>query len=61
MMPYPFSRGVFIYAEPIYVAKDAGDREMEEARERLEGTLKEITARADGFFSLPPGEPGNTP
>lgn len=49
-MPYPFSRGVFICGEPIYVKKSAGPEEMEEARARLEATLTRLTREADGFF-----------
>lgn len=49
-MPYPFSRGVFICGEPIYVKKGAGPEEMEEARARLEAALTRLTREADGFF-----------
>jgi lysophospholipid acyltransferase (LPLAT)-like uncharacterized protein len=49
-MPYPFSRGVFICGEPIYVNKGAEPEEMEEARARLEATLTRLTREADGFF-----------
>lgn len=49
-MPYPFSRGVFICGEPIYVNKGAGPEEMEEARARLETALTRLTREADGFF-----------
>lgn len=50
ILPYPFSRGVFICAEPIRVDRDAGGAQMEEARKRLEDTLCRITAEADGYF-----------
>ncbi len=50
ILPHPFSRGVFICAEPIRVERDAGAEEMEEARKRLEETLCRITAEADKFF-----------
>lgn len=51
MMPYPFSKGVFIYAEPIRVERDAGDEEMEKVRVDLEESLTRITESADSFFS----------
>jgi len=51
ILPYPFSRGVFICGEPVTIAKDAGPEEMERVRAGLEGTLNELTRRADGFFS----------
>ncbi len=50
-MPYPFTRGVFICGEPMYVDAAADDAGMEAARVRLENTLNELTARADDFFS----------
>ncbi len=49
-MPYPFSRGVFICGEPVYVDADAETTEMEEARARLEKTLSDLTKRADNYF-----------
>ncbi len=50
-MPYPFTKGVFICGEPIYVDADADDARMEAARTGLESALNELTARAEGFFS----------
>jgi hypothetical protein len=49
-MPYPFSKGVFICGESIYVSTKAGPEECERIRQGLEDTLNEITARADRFF-----------
>ncbi|MEK7773374.1 MAG: lysophospholipid acyltransferase family protein, partial [Deltaproteobacteria bacterium] len=46
ILPYPFSRGVFICADPIRIDRDAGGAQMEEARKRLEDTLCRITAEA---------------
>ena len=50
IIPYPFSRGVFIAAGPIYVDAKAGGAEMEEARGRLENTLNKLTTQADNYF-----------
>ncbi len=47
MLPYPFSRGVFICAQPIYVGRHADANEMEKARTDLENTLNRITEEAD--------------
>lgn len=47
MLPYPFSRGVFICAPPIYVDRHADAGEMETARANLENTLNRITEEAD--------------
>ena len=49
-MPWPFSRGVFISADPIYVDAKAGAEEMEETRLRLENTLNDLTTQADNYY-----------
>jgi len=50
MIPYPFSRGVFIWGEPIHV-DPKGDRDhLEERRLLLENCLNELTERADRYF-----------
>jgi lysophospholipid acyltransferase (LPLAT)-like uncharacterized protein len=43
-LPFPFSRGLFVWGEPFYVAKDA---DMEEARLELERQMQELTELAD--------------
>jgi len=50
IIPYPFSRGVFICGEPIYIKRDSSPEELEEGRLLLERTLRELTERADGYF-----------
>lgn len=45
-LPYPFSRGVFMWGEPIYVSKDD---DMEEKRKELELKLREMTDFVDGY------------
>jgi len=50
ILPYPFSRGVFICGSPVYVAQAASPEEMEEKRKLVEETLNSLTARADSFF-----------
>ncbi|MDO8444774.1 MAG: lysophospholipid acyltransferase family protein [Deltaproteobacteria bacterium] len=45
-LPYPFSRGVFIWGEPIYVGKED---DMEEKRKELEGKLREMTEFVDEY------------
>ena len=45
-LPYPFSRGVFMWGEPIYVGKDD---DMEEKRKELELKLWEMTEFVDGY------------
>lgn len=51
LLPYPFSRGVFIWGEPVYVDRD-GDRDyLEEKRLLLERKLNELTEEADRYFN----------
>jgi lysophospholipid acyltransferase (LPLAT)-like uncharacterized protein len=50
LLPYPFSRGIFIWGEPIYIDKN-GDRDyLEEKRQLLEKRLNEMTEEADHYF-----------
>lgn len=52
LLPYPFSKGVFIWGEPIYVDSN-GDRDyLEQIRVLLETRLNELTEKADHFFDL---------
>ena len=51
LLPYPFSKGVFIWGEPIEVAQDGDRAHLEEKRILLENRLKELTERADHYFN----------
>ncbi|MEW5803621.1 MAG: lysophospholipid acyltransferase family protein [bacterium] len=50
LIPYPFSRGVFIFSDPIWVAQEEGRVSMEEKRQLLEARLNQITKEADHYF-----------
>ncbi len=47
MVPYPFSRGLFLYGEPLEVPAGAGPEQMEEARRILEQRMVALTERAE--------------
>jgi lysophospholipid acyltransferase (LPLAT)-like uncharacterized protein len=47
LLPYPFSRGVIIWGEPLYWGSD---ETVENFRQRIEKALSDVTARADGYF-----------
>lgn len=47
LLPYPFSRGVIVWGEPL-CNEDGEDTEA--FRLRIEQALRETTARADGYF-----------
>ncbi len=50
ILPYPFSRGVFIYGEPIYVDAKATAEQMREKKQELEEALNRMTSIADNYF-----------
>jgi len=50
LLPYPFSKGVFIWGEPIHVDPHGDRTYLEERRTLLETRLNELTERADHYF-----------
>jgi lysophospholipid acyltransferase (LPLAT)-like uncharacterized protein len=50
VLPYPFSRGVFIWGDPIHVDHEGNRTHLEEKRLLLESRLNEITEKADHYF-----------
>jgi lysophospholipid acyltransferase (LPLAT)-like uncharacterized protein len=52
LLPYPFSKGVFIWGEPIVVNPNGDRSHLEERRTLLEERLNELTERADHYFDL---------
>jgi hypothetical protein len=49
MIPFPFSRGVFVFGEPIWVNREAGAEEIEAKALLLEKRLQELTEAADRY------------
>lgn len=47
MVPYPFSRGLFLWGKPIWVSSGATESELDAKRRELEESLNRITAEAD--------------
>lgn len=47
MVPHPFSKGLFLYGEPLWVPKEADDEALEAARVALERTLNRLTEQAE--------------
>jgi len=59
VVAWPFSRGVFVWGEPIAVPREADDQALEQVRQQVERTLIAITADADrrtGHNPLAPAE-----
>lgn len=60
VVPLPFSRGVYIWGEPVTVPADATPEQVEAARRLLETRLNAITAEADrlcGHAAIEPEAP----
>ena len=55
----PFGRGVYLWGSPLYVAADADDATMEDARLTLEERLNALTAEADRMVGAEPIEPAD--
>lgn len=49
IIPYPFSRGVFVWGEPISIDHAAGEKEVKAKTLLLEKRLQEITEVADRY------------
>lgn len=47
VVPWPFTRAIYVYGEPIHVPRD-GD--VEEWRARVERALNELADRAENHF-----------
>ena len=53
----PFGRGVFVWGEPIVVARDSDDRMLAERRRHLEDALNALTTQADRMCGVEPIQP----
>lgn len=47
MVPYPFTRGLFLYGAPIWVSREADEASLESARLELETVLNRLTDQAE--------------
>jgi hypothetical protein len=47
MMPYPCSRGLFLWGPPLWVPADGSPADLEAKRLELETLLNQLTAQAD--------------
>lgn len=57
LLALPFSRGVFVWGEPIRVARDADEASLEKARLAIEAGLNAVTRQADLLCGEAPIEP----
>ena len=56
LVPWPFGRGLYLYGEPLVVARDASKQEQERLRVALEVELNRLTDQADAEVGTPPEE-----
>jgi lysophospholipid acyltransferase (LPLAT)-like uncharacterized protein len=47
MVPYPFSRGLFLYGDPLRVSREADEASLEASRLQLESVLNRLTEQAE--------------
>lgn len=47
MVPFPFSKGHFLYGDPLWVSREADEASLEEARQELETVLNRLTDDAE--------------
>lgn len=52
MVPYPFSRGLFFYGDPLWVLREADEASLEATRLELEATLNRLTAEAEAAVNV---------
>jgi hypothetical protein len=57
VIPLPFTRGVIVWGEPIYIAREADAAALETARLTVEAGLNAVTRAADEAMGVDPVEP----
>lgn len=61
VLPLPFCRGLYLWGDPIEIARDTNKAQIEEVRLNLEEKLNALTRRADTEIGQPPVEPSPAP
>jgi lysophospholipid acyltransferase (LPLAT)-like uncharacterized protein len=51
MVPYPFSRGLFLYGKPMWIPREGDEAAFDAARLELETVLNRLTAEAENACS----------
>ena len=49
----PFCRGVFLWGEPLFVAKDLSDSQLDQTRQQLEAAMTALSHQADQLMGQP--------
>ncbi len=53
VIPYPFSRGMFLWGPPIWIDRSADAEDMERARREIEATLTSMSSEAWAMVCRP--------
>ncbi len=61
LLPFPFSKGVFVFGPPIEVDRRMSEEAQAAARQRLEAALNDVTRRADDAVGQAPIDPAPLP
>ncbi len=51
LIPLPFSKGVYVWGEPLHVRRGADEEELAKLRQILEERLQTVTSEADAYFT----------
>lgn len=51
LIPIPFSQGVYVWGEPLYVGEGVGGEELVKLQHLLEERLQAVTSEADAYFA----------
>ena len=57
MIAWPFNKGVFVWGDPIEIAKDTSKDDLLVLQDQLEHTLTDLTNKVDELTGNPPVEP----
>jgi len=52
MVPYPWSRGLYLWGAPIWVSRDADEQALTAARQDLETVLNQLTDQAEESWKI---------
>ncbi|MDP2699637.1 lysophospholipid acyltransferase family protein [Thalassospira sp.] len=64
ILPFPFSRGVFLWGDPIYVDRGLDDAGLEAKRQEIENALTQLGQKGDRELGMPiidPASPDEKP
>jgi hypothetical protein len=61
MLAWPFTRGVYLWGQPIHVPRDADPAAQEAARLAVETALNALTTEADRLMGVPAVAPDPAP